>query len=74
MTRDTLIENLKNIVGNRHCLTEKGKTERYRKGFRSGEGEAVAVVVPGTLVEMWRFWKPLLQPIASPSCRPQTPD
>lgn len=54
MTRDDLILNLKKTVGARHCLTDARKTERYRKGFRSGEGEAIAVVVPGTLVEMWR--------------------
>lgn len=53
MSKDDLIQRLKKIVGNRHCLTEPQKTERYRKGFRSGEGEAIAVVVPGTLVEMW---------------------
>ncbi|WP_298963955.1 D-lactate dehydrogenase [uncultured Roseibium sp.] len=53
MSKDDLIQKLKKIVGNRHCLTEPQKTERYRKGFRSGEGEAIAVVVPGTLVEMW---------------------
>ncbi|WP_298816919.1 D-lactate dehydrogenase [uncultured Roseibium sp.] len=53
MNKDDLIQKLKKIVGNRHCLTEPQKTERYRKGFRSGEGEAIAVVVPGTLVEMW---------------------
>nr|VXZ82438.1 D-lactate dehydrogenase [Klebsiella pneumoniae] len=31
-----------------------GKTQRYRKGFRSGQGEALAVVFPGTLLELWR--------------------
>ncbi|MCQ4033895.1 hypothetical protein FK513_28190, partial [Klebsiella pneumoniae] len=25
-----------------------------RKGFRSGQGEALAVVFPGTLLELWR--------------------
>ncbi|MES0879194.1 D-lactate dehydrogenase [Roseibium sp. SCP14] len=64
MTRDILIRNLTKIVGNRHCLTDKGKTERYRKGFRSGEGEAVAVVVPGTLVEMWR----VLEAVVAADC------
>lgn len=27
---------------------------RYRQGYRSGYGEALAVVMPGTLVEMWK--------------------
>ena len=30
------------------------KTERFRKGWRSGQGDALCVVQPGTLVEQWR--------------------
>ena len=30
------------------------KGQWYRTGFRSGEGEAEAVVLPGTLLELWR--------------------
>ncbi len=54
MTNSDLIDRLKTIVGPRHVLTDPARTERYRKGFRSGEGEAIAVVTPGTLVEMWQ--------------------
>ncbi|WP_128255476.1 D-lactate dehydrogenase [Falsirhodobacter deserti] len=54
MHSDTLIAALRDIVGARHCLTGEKQTERFRKGFRSGEGEAIAVVIPGTLVQMWR--------------------
>ncbi|MCV0425393.1 MAG: D-lactate dehydrogenase [Roseibium sp.] len=64
MTQDVLIQSLKEIVGARHCLTDARKTERYRKGFRSGEGEAIAVVIPGTLVEMWQ----VLQAIVVADC------
>ncbi|MEO0669763.1 MAG: D-lactate dehydrogenase [Pseudomonadota bacterium] len=53
MDNATLIQRLKDAVGGKHVLTAPGQTERYRKGFRSGEGEAIAVVIPGTLVEMW---------------------
>lgn len=49
-----LIETLTGIVTRRHVLTDARATERYRKGFRSGSGEAIAVVRPGSLVEMWR--------------------
>ncbi len=48
-----LIENLKAIVGPRHVLTGAKQTERFRKGFRSGEGDAIAVIQPGTLLEFW---------------------
>ena len=49
-----LIDRLRQIVGRKHCLTDPAQTERYRKGWRSGEGDAIAVVRPGSLVEQWR--------------------
>ena len=49
-----LISDLKKIVGSGHVLTSPASTRRFRKGFRCGEGTALAVVQPGTLVEMWR--------------------
>ncbi|MEM9783173.1 MAG: D-lactate dehydrogenase [Pseudomonadota bacterium] len=51
---ETLIDTLREIVGKRHLLTAPEETERFRKGWRSGEGEAIAVAIPGSLVEMWR--------------------
>ena len=54
MPNHALIRSLADIVGQRHCLTGARQTERFRKGFRSGQGEAAAVVIPGTLMEMWR--------------------
>ncbi|WP_414147177.1 D-lactate dehydrogenase [Erwinia sp. BNK-24-b] len=50
-----LVTELARIVGRAHLLTDPEKTERYRKGFRSGEGDALAVVFPGTLLEQWRI-------------------
>lgn len=50
-----LIAELGRIVGRTHLLTEPAQTERYRKGFRSGEGDALAVVFPGSLLEQWRI-------------------
>lgn len=52
-TRD-LIKYLRNIVGSRHCMTSARSTERYRKGYRSGCGDADAVVRPATLIEFWK--------------------
>jgi D-lactate dehydrogenase (quinone) len=53
---DTLefVVQLKDIVGRRNVLTSAGGTERYRKGFRIGEGDAEAVVIPATLPQLWR--------------------
>jgi D-lactate dehydrogenase (quinone) len=49
-----LVRVLKSIVGKRFVISGVEKTRRYRKGFRFGEGKALAVVRPGTLVEQWR--------------------
>lgn len=45
---------LQSIVGRAHVLTEPGQTNRFRNGFRSVGGAALAVVRPGSLVEQWR--------------------
>jgi D-lactate dehydrogenase len=42
------------IVGRGHVYTDPRRSEWYRTGFRSGEGEAEAVVLPGTLLELWK--------------------
>jgi len=52
-----LISRLKEIVGSRHVLTGESNTERYRKGFRSGGGKALAVVFPQTLLQQWQLLK-----------------
>ena len=49
-----LIRPLRSVVGPRHLLTGHGRTRRFRRGFRGGEGEAACVVRPGTLLEQWR--------------------
>ncbi|WP_299997637.1 D-lactate dehydrogenase [uncultured Cedecea sp.] len=50
----TLIKDLTSQLGSQHVLTSPDKTARYRKGFRSGQGDALAVVFPGSLLELWR--------------------
>jgi len=51
---DALLATLGTIVGRRNVLTNPRATSRFRKGFRFGDGPALAVVRPGSLVEMWR--------------------
>lgn len=54
MNDHDLITTLRRTVGKRHVLTSEKSTKRFRKGFRSGEGDALAVVQPATLTEQWR--------------------
>ncbi len=51
------LNELARLVGHSHLLTDPAKTARYRKGFRSGQGDALAVVFPGSLLELWRVLK-----------------
>lgn len=54
---DPLIAQLQQIVGPRHVITHPRSMERFCKGYRSGEGPALAVVQPGTLLEQWQVVK-----------------
>ncbi len=54
ITNSGLVTQLRSIVGARHVLTGARRTERFRKGWRSGEGDALCVVQPGTLLEQWK--------------------
>jgi len=55
-TRDTqsLIQALQTIVGAKYTLTDDAKKQPYTKGFRFGSGEALAVVRPETLYQIWQ--------------------
>ena len=53
----SLIASIRDVVGQAYLLTDKAKKQPYTKGFRFGAGEALAVVRPGTLVEIWRVLK-----------------
>lgn len=53
--RNHVINELRHIVGARHVLTDDNETRRFRKGYRFGEGHALAVVQPASLVEQWRL-------------------
>ena len=56
-SRRDLVGSFESIVGSRHVLTGEDATRRYRTGFRFGQGKALAVVRPGSLVEQWRVLK-----------------
>ncbi|WP_116653253.1 D-lactate dehydrogenase [Pelagibacterium sediminicola] len=54
---DHLITTLRSITGPRHVLVGDRATRRFRKGYRFGDGEVLAVVRPGSLLEQWRALK-----------------
>ncbi len=52
-----LVQDLKAITGDKYILTSKWNKNTYCKGWRYGEGEALAVAKPGTLLEIWKILK-----------------
>ncbi len=49
-----LIQQLENTLGKKNVSTNQRNTVHYLKGFRSGSGDALAVVFPTTLLQLWR--------------------
>ena len=52
--QNNIITELTKLVGQKNILTKAHKTKRYRTGFRSGEGDAIAVVFPTSLWAQWQ--------------------
>ena len=57
MDYSNFINKLKVITGSNYTITEKWSKESYSKGWRYGEGDALAVVKPATLLEFWKILK-----------------
>jgi len=57
MNNRELINSFKKILGRKYVFTDEKNMERFCKGFRSGEGKALAVLRPGTLLEQWQIIK-----------------
>ena len=55
MTASQLLQTLTEIVGEQYIITEPSKTQPYRQGYRFGEGKALAVVRPATILEQWKI-------------------
>ena len=50
MKKDNFIKHLKNSLGSKYVLTAEWEKHTFSKGWRYGEGEALAVVKPGTVI------------------------
>ncbi|MEM9097523.1 MAG: D-lactate dehydrogenase [Pseudomonadota bacterium] len=57
MSDTDFVDALSAIVGRRYVHTGEAALARFRKGWRSGGGEAEAAVEPGSLIELWRVVK-----------------
>ena len=53
-SKSKIVNELKLITGDKYVITTKWGKEPYSKGWRYGEGETLAVVKPGTLLEIWK--------------------
>lgn len=54
ISTEDLINQLKVVVGSHYTLTESMKIQPYSQGYRFGGGDALAVIKPGTLLEIWQ--------------------
>lgn len=57
MNKKVLIKKIKSIIGDKFVVTNESGKYTYCKGFRYGEGDALAVARPGNLIEMWNVIK-----------------
>ena len=53
--KNLVIAELEKIVGSKSVLKTKWSMESYCKGWRYGEGEAIAVAKPSTLLQIWKI-------------------
>ena len=52
-----LIRELRKVVGRKYVYTDNLNKEPFSKGWRYGEGNALAVIKPGILIELWNVLK-----------------
>ncbi len=51
----SVVHDIQQITGKKNVLTAQWDKQAYSKGWRYGEGEALAVAKPGTLLEIWKI-------------------
>ena len=55
MSDNQIIFELQNIIGSKHVLSSEWRKKPFIKGWRYGEGKALAVVKPGKLIDIWKI-------------------
>ena len=61
MSSQKFVDELIALLGAKNVLTGENQTEHYRTGFRSGQGSALAVVFPTTLLQQWQVLKTCIE-------------
>ena len=56
-----MIQELIDVIGSKYVITASWKKTQYSNGWRYGNGEALAVVRPGSLIEIWKILKVCLK-------------
>ena len=56
-----MIQELIDVIGSKYVITASWKKTPYSNGWRYGNGEAHAVVRPGSLIELWKILKVCLK-------------
>ncbi|MFC3032673.1 D-lactate dehydrogenase [Pseudoalteromonas fenneropenaei] len=59
--RDTLLNDLSVLIGKRNVITDQQKIQPYATGFRVGQGTAIAVIKPRTLLMLWQVLQLLVK-------------
>jgi D-lactate dehydrogenase len=54
-THKKIIQDLRQVTGNKNLLTKQWNKQTYSRGWRYGSGEALAVASPGSLLEIWKL-------------------
>jgi len=54
MTQHILIPKLEQVLGKQYVISDPRRNRRYRQGWRSGSGQAVAVLLPQDLLSFYR--------------------
>ncbi len=52
---EDFFQSLRDIVGNSNVITAQHRKKYFQTGYRIGEGEACVVVVPQSLVHLWKI-------------------
>ena len=50
----TIVGEIRKIIGKNYVLINQWEKEKYTKGWRYGQGNALVVAIPGNLLEIWK--------------------